>query len=120
MLSPWQRLQLLLYFVPIAGLGPAAWTLLRRTGSREQQRASRLAIATALLWLLAYSLLSTGAAHTSGIWHIRLLLLDTFAASSYFLACLVLMAQVWRRQSASLPGVSAVAAGRWRPRSPKP
>jgi len=109
MLSPLQRLQLFIYLVPLAGVVPAVWTLVRGQGTAEQRRVSRLAIATAFLWLLAYSLLQAGATQTSGLWHLRFLVLETFVASSYFLTCLVLMAQVWQRRSARLPGVSTFA-----------
>ncbi|NJK99423.1 MAG: hypothetical protein HC838_13195 [Spirulinaceae cyanobacterium RM2_2_10] len=115
--APLERLQLYLCLMPVAGVVPAAWTLARGQGSAEQRRVSRLAITTALVWLLAYGLLGTGAAQTSGIWHFRLLLLDTFVTSGYFLTCLVLMARVWQRQPARLPGVGRLAERVLRKRS---
>ncbi|MDY7012613.1 MAG: hypothetical protein SVX43_03250, partial [Cyanobacteriota bacterium] len=88
------------------GAFPALWTLWSKQGDREQQSVSRLAITVALGWLLAYGVLSAGAAQTSEILRFRLLFLDSLLASGYVLVCLGLMVRLWQRKSVRLPGVS--------------
>ncbi|MGD2181072.1 hypothetical protein [Lusitaniella coriacea] len=104
-----KHLQMYLYFVPVAGIFPALWTLVRKGGDREQRSASRLAITLALTWFLAYSLLSTGATQTTELLKFRLLFIDGLLTSGYFLTCLGLMLRVWRRKSPRLPGISKLA-----------
>lgn len=104
-----RRLQLYLYLIPVVGALPAFWTLIRQGGDREQRSVSRLSVALALTWLIAYALLWTGAANTSELLKFRLLFLDTLLTSGYFLACFGLMLRLWRRKSLRVPGVSRLA-----------
>jgi hypothetical protein len=102
------RKQLLLYLIPILGFFPSLWTLYRRQGSREQQAVSRLSITLTLTWLLGYLLLATGSA-TSDYLTLRLLLLNSFLTSGYFLVSIWLMFRLLQGKYARLPGVSSFA-----------
>jgi uncharacterized membrane protein len=100
--------QLLLYLIPIVGFFPSLWTLYRRQGSREQLAVSRLSITLVFTWLLGYLLLATGAA-TSEFLTLRLLILNSFLTSSYFLVTLWLIVRVAKGKSNRLPLVSHFA-----------
>ena len=99
---------LLLYLIPVIGFFPSLWTLYRRQGSREQLTASRLSITLALSWLLGYILLTTGAA-TSEFLTLRLLILNSFLTSGYFLVSIWLIVHTLRGKSKRLPGLSNFA-----------
>jgi hypothetical protein len=103
--SDQERLQILLYLIPVMGFFPALWTLYRQEGSRSQQNASRLAITLALGWILAYLLLGAGAERSDSL---VLLVTAAFLTSGYFLTNLWLMVRVWQGKSVRLPGISAM------------
>ncbi|MBW4562200.1 MAG: hypothetical protein KME32_13805 [Mojavia pulchra JT2-VF2] len=100
--------QLLLYLIPVIGFFPSLWTLYCRQGSREQQAASRLSITLAFTWFLGYLLLATGA-ETSEFFALRLLILNSFLTSGYFLVSLWLIVRLFQRKSGRLPGFSRFA-----------
>ena len=100
-----RRLQTFVYFIPIVGVLPALWTLYRRQGTRRQQIAGRLSITLGLVWVIAYSLLSAGAAN-SGSASLNLWVLNSLATSGYFLVSFWLMVRVWQRKSVWIPGLS--------------
>ncbi|MBD2576141.1 hypothetical protein [Oscillatoria sp. FACHB-1406] len=104
--KPLKRLQMYFCLIPVLGIVPALWMLVRQEGDREQQAVSRLAITLALAWLLAYTSFAVGAAQTSEIIKFRLLFLDGLLASGYTLTCLGLMLRLWRKKSLRLPGMS--------------
>jgi len=107
--NSWTRQkQLLIYLIPVIGILPSLWTLYRRQGSREQMKVSRLSITMAFTWLLAYLLLATGAA-TSESFALRLLILNSFLTSGYFLVSIWLMFRIIQGQSSRLPGLSHLA-----------
>ncbi len=99
---------LLLYLIPVIGFFPSLWTLYRRQGSREQLGVSRLSITLALTWLLGYILLGTGAA-TAEFLTLRLLLLNSFLTSGYFLVSAWLIVRTAKGKSKGLPGFSPFA-----------
>jgi cellulose synthase/poly-beta-1,6-N-acetylglucosamine synthase-like glycosyltransferase len=100
--------QLLIYLIPVIGVLPSLWTLYGRQGSREQMKVSRLSITMAFTWLLAYLLLATGAA-TAEFFALRLLILNSFLTSGYFLVSIWLMFRIIQGQSSRLPGLSNLA-----------
>jgi hypothetical protein len=100
--------QLLLYLIPVLGFFPSLWTLYRRQGSREQLTVSRLSITLTFTWLLGYLFLATGAA-TSEFFTLRLLLLNSFFTSSYFLVSVWLIFRLIQGKSNRLPGLSNFA-----------
>ena len=106
--SPSSSTTILLYLIPVIGFFPSLWTLYRRQGSREQLTASRLSITLALSWLLGYILLTTGAA-TSEFLTLRLLILNSFLTSGYFLVSIWLIVHTVRGKSKRLPGLSNFA-----------
>lgn len=103
-----RQTDLLIYLIPVIGVLPSLWTLYRRQGSREQMTVSRLSITMAFTWLLAYLLLATGAA-TSEFFALRLLILNSFLTSGYFLVSIWLMFRIIQGQSSRLPGLSNLA-----------
>ncbi|HLO83793.1 MAG TPA: hypothetical protein VK203_02105 [Nostocaceae cyanobacterium] len=107
---PTSRRWLLLYLLPVIGFFPSLWTLYGRKGSREQLAVSRLSVTLAVTWILGYLLLATGAA-TSDFLSLRLLILNSFLTSSYFLVSLWLMLRLLQGKSARLPGFSNLAEG---------
>lgn len=101
---------LLLYVIPVIGFFPSLWTLYRRQGSREQMNVSRLSVTLALTWVLGYILLATGATSSnSHLFALRLLILNSFFTSSYFLVSIWLIFQISRNKSKRLPGFSHLA-----------
>jgi hypothetical protein len=103
-------IQLFFYLIPVIGFFPSLWTLYSRQGSREQFVVSRLSVTLASSWLLGYLLLQTGAASSaSEFFTLRLLLLNTFLTSGYFLVSLWLIIRLWQRKSTRLPGFSDFA-----------
>ncbi|WP_017316085.1 hypothetical protein [Mastigocladopsis repens] len=100
--------QLLFYLIPVVGFFPSMWTLYRRQGSREQLAVSRLSITLVFAWLLGYLLLATGAA-TSEFFTLRLLILNSFLTSGYFLVSIWLIVRVAKGKSKRLPGISRFA-----------
>jgi hypothetical protein len=101
-------LGLILYLIPVVGFFPSLWTLYRRSGSREQLSTSRLSITLALIWLLGYLLLATGA-ETSDFATLRLLILNTFFTSGYFLVSAWLIVRMAQGKSNRLTGFSSFA-----------
>lgn len=101
-------LPLTLCLVPVIGFFPSLWTLYRRQGSREQLNVSRLSITLALTWLLGHLLLETGAA-TGEFFSLRLLLLNSFLTSGYFLVSSWLIVCTVQGKSNCLPGFSRFA-----------
>lgn len=101
---------LLLYIIPVIGFFPSLWALYRRRGSREQLSVSRLSVTLALTWVLGYILLATGATSSnSNLFGLRLLILNSFFTSSYFLVSIWLIFQISKNKSKRLPGFSQLA-----------
>jgi hypothetical protein len=100
--------QLFLYLIPVIGFFPSLWTLYRRQGTQEQMVVSRLSITLALTWLLGYFLLATGAA-TSEFFTLRMLILNSFLTSGYFLVSVWLIIRVLQAKSHRLSGFSRFA-----------
>jgi hypothetical protein len=99
---------LLLYLIPVIGFFPSLWTLYRRQGSKEQLAVSRLSITLCFTWLLGYLFLATGSA-SSDFLTLRLLILNSFLTSGYFLVSVWLISRVIQGKSYRLPGFSSVA-----------
>ena len=105
------KTQLILYLIPIIGFFPSLWTLYQRQGSRQQVTASRLSITLAFIWMLGYLLLTTGAA--TDFLTLRLLILNSFLTSCYFLVSVWLIFRVIQGKSSRLPGFSNLAERLW-------
>ena len=109
-----KHLQLFFYLIPVIGFFPALWTLYQRDRSIsssptvEQLQVSRLSVTLASSWLIGYLLLGMGA-ETSEFLSLRLLVLNTFLTSGYFLVSLLLMVRLYKRKSLRLPGFSNLA-----------
>jgi hypothetical protein len=106
------KTQLIFYLIPIIGFLASLWTLYTRQGSREQLTVSRLSITLALIWMLGYLLLTTGA--SADFLTLRLLILNSFLTSGYFLVSVWLIFRVIQGKSLRLPGFSNLAEGAWR------
>ncbi|HCQ22954.1 MAG: hypothetical protein HEQ27_22240 [Dolichospermum sp. JUN01] len=105
------KTQLILYLVPILGFFPSLWTIYHGQGSREQLAVSRLSITLALIWILGYLLLTTGAA--TDFFTLRLLILNSFLTSGYFLVSVWLIFRVIQGKSCRLAGFSNLATRIW-------
>jgi uncharacterized membrane protein len=99
------RLLLLLYLIPIIGFFPAVWSIYANSGSREQLAVSRLSVTLCMTWCLGYLLLTTGAVN-SEFWGLRLLILNSFLTSGYFLTSVWLISRCFQGKSLRLPGFS--------------
>lgn len=115
--SDLKHLQMFFYLIPIIGFFPSLWTLYRTgnkrsrellAGSREELGVSRLSVTLAGCWLLSYILLGFGA-ETSEFLTLRLLVLNSFLTSGYFLVSIWLMVRLFSRKSLRLPGFSSLA-----------
>jgi hypothetical protein len=94
-----EKIQLIIYLMPIVGLIPSLWTLYRRQGSREQQSVSRFSVSLTVVWILAYILLWFGSLQASEMLTLRLLYLNGLLTSGYILVCLGFMIQIWQKKS---------------------
>lgn len=91
-----KQIQLFIYLVPIFGLIPALWTLLGRESDPSTRKVSRISVNLAIAWLLAYALLWFTSTQTPELLSFRLLYLNSLLTSGYFLACLLMMFNLWR------------------------
>lgn len=107
-LSASYSVYLVWYLLPIIGFFPSLWTLYRRQGSREQLAISRISITLAISWLLGYLFLATGAANLDFL-SVRLLILNSFLTSGYFLISLWLIIVTIRGKSQRIPAFSRFA-----------
>ena len=97
-----RHLELWIYLLPIVGVIPSLWTLYRAQSKplgyeeiyREKQKASRLSISLALVWLTSYSLLSLNIANFSDVISFRLLYANAIVTTGYFLTCTFLMTRL--------------------------
>ncbi|TAE61670.1 MAG: hypothetical protein EAZ76_11015 [Nostocales cyanobacterium] len=99
---------LLFYLIPVIGFFPSLWTLYSRKGSREQLAVSRLSVTLVFTWLLGYLLLASSAT-TSDFLTLRLLILNSFFTSGYFLVSVWLIFRIIQGKSHRLPGFSNLA-----------
>ncbi|PSN19052.1 hypothetical protein C7271_09285 [filamentous cyanobacterium CCP5] len=106
--SSLQRLQLLLYLVPVFGCVPAVWSLYIQPGSKQVQSVSRLVVTMAVGWILLYGLLSAGS-QLSPSFTLRLMTTNLLVTTGYFLTNLWLMVRLLRGQSVRLPGISQLS-----------
>lgn len=91
-----KQIQLFIYLVPLIGLIPALWTLLRRQSDPSTRKVSRISLNLAIAWLIAYALLWFASTQTPELLSFRLLYLNTLLTSGYFLACLLMIFNLWR------------------------
>ena len=101
-----RHLKLWIYFLPVAGIIPAIWTLYRDQGNREQQKASRISIILIIFWLSSYCCLSLGAAQSSDLLAFRLLYINALFTTGYFLTCTFLMFRLGKENKLSLPKIN--------------
>lgn len=93
-----KQIQLFIYIIPVVGLIPAIWTLLRDESDTSSQKVSRLSVKLAIAWLIAYALLWLGSTQTTDVVSFRLLYLNTLLTSGYFLSCFLIMFNIWRKK----------------------
>ena len=101
------HLQLFFYLIPVLGFFPSLWTLYQGDKA-EQLTVSRLSVTLASSWLIGYLLLGMGA-ETSEYLSLRLLILNTFLTSGYFLVSVMLMIRLYQRKPLRVPGFSLLA-----------
>ena len=103
-----ERLQLLLYLVPIFGCAPALWSLYIKPGSPKTQSVSRLVVTLAVSWVLVYTLLS-GGSHLSPVFTFRLMTTNLLVTTGYFLTNFWLMVRLLQGKTVRLPGLSRLS-----------
>ncbi|MBW4663346.1 MAG: hypothetical protein KME01_03960 [Chroococcus sp. CMT-3BRIN-NPC107] len=104
-----KHLQLFLYLIPIFGFFPSLWTLYQGdAANKEQLKVSRLSVTLAGSWMAGYLLLGMGAENLEFL-SLRLLILNTFLTSSYFLVSMMLMIRLYQHKPVRLPGFSKLA-----------
>lgn len=103
-----ERLQLVLYLVPIFGLVPALWSLYVKPSSRQEKAVSRLVVTLALGWLLTYGILSASGQLAPAL-SLRLLVSSTLVTTGYFMTNLWLMVRLLRGKPVRLPGLSQLS-----------
>jgi hypothetical protein len=97
------KIQLMIYFIPLIGWIPALWTLYRRQSSGEQRSVSRLSVRITLVWILLYGLLWLGSASSSELISLRLLYFNGLLTSGYILVCLAYIIRLWQGKNIGLP-----------------
>ncbi|MBD2136422.1 hypothetical protein H6F32_02215 [Anabaena sp. FACHB-1237] len=102
------KTELILYLIPVMGVVPSLWSLYHHQGDKEKLRVSRLSVTLTFSWIVTYLLLGTGAA-TSDFLALRLLILNSFLTSAYFLVSLWLIWRVFQGKVARLSGFSGLA-----------
>lgn len=103
-----ERLQLLIYLVPIFGFFPALWSLYLKQGSRQEKAISRLVVTLALGWLITFGVLSAGSQLAPSL-SLRLLISSTLVTTGYFVTNLWLMVRLLRGKPVRLPGISQLS-----------
>ncbi|MEB3294811.1 MAG: hypothetical protein VKJ24_16775 [Synechococcales bacterium] len=103
-----RSLTLLLYLMPIFGVGPALWTLSRPNRPRQERALSRMVIKLALIWFASTVLLEMGVEGSQTL-KLPLLVISSLVTSGYFVLNLGLMLRLWQRRSITLPGIGAVS-----------
>jgi hypothetical protein len=103
-----ERLQLLLYLVPVFGVFPAFWSLYFKQSGRQEKAISRLVVTLALGWLVTFGLLSAGGQLAPGL-SLRLLVSSTLVTTGYFTTNLWLMVRLLKGKSVKLPGISQLS-----------
>jgi hypothetical protein len=90
------KLNLMLYLIPVVGWVPSIWSLYQRQGNREQQSISRLSVSLSLCWLISYIVLQTSSSFTPEAYTLRLLYLNGLLTSAYIWLSLGLIWRLWQ------------------------
>lgn len=92
------KLQLMLYLIPVVGWIPAMWTLYHRQGNSAQKSVSRISVTLTLSWAIAYILLWTSSGFTPETYTLRLLYLNGLLTSGYIIVSLSLILRLWKQK----------------------
>ncbi|MEO0967552.1 MAG: hypothetical protein AAFX80_04230, partial [Cyanobacteria bacterium J06639_18] len=80
------------------------------THIRAKVTDNRLMLSFSLIWVVGYILLASGtASFNSNLFVVRLLILNSFFTSSYFLVSIWLMLRISKNKYKGLPGFSQLA-----------
>ena len=109
-----KHLQLWIYFLPLVGVIPAAWTLYRYKDRpacdrqsnplenypqiQQQIKASRLSVNLTLSWLCFYILFSYGSTTVTEIASFRFLYANAITTTGYFVACAFIMSRLGKKR----------------------
>ncbi|MBR8830118.1 MAG: hypothetical protein N5P05_003222 [Chroococcopsis gigantea SAG 12.99] len=93
------RIQLILYLMPLCGWILAALTLYGKESSSEQRKVSRISLSLTLSWLIFYVLLWAGSIYGDDTYSFRLLYANGLLTTGYILISLGLMWRLWRGKS---------------------
>lgn len=92
------KLQLMLYLIPVVGWIPAMWTLYHHQGNSAQKSVNRISVTLTLSWAIAYILLWTSSSFTPETYTLRLLYFNGLLTSGYIVVSLGLILRLWRRK----------------------
>jgi hypothetical protein len=92
-----QKMQLMVYLVPVLGALPGLWTLLYRTQASPRERSvSRLSVTLTLGWAIIYVMLWLSADRWAEVGSFRSLYANGILTTGYIVACLAMMAKIWQ------------------------
>ena len=100
-----KNLMLLLYLMPVFGVGPALWTLSQPERPKAERALSRMAIKLMMAWFAGTVMLDVGVENMEGL-RLPLLIASSVLTSGYFVMNLGLMLRLWQGRtidSASIP-----------------
>ena len=106
-----KNLMLLLYLMPVFGVGPALWTLSQPERPKAERALSRMAIKLMVAWFAGTVMLDVGVENAEGL-KLPLLIASSVLTSGYFVLNLGLMLRLWQGRTIDLPLFGRVSR-RW-------
>jgi hypothetical protein len=106
-----KNLMLLLYLMPVFGVGPAMWTLSQPDRPKAEKALSRMAIKLMMAWFAGTVLLEMGVENVDAL-KLPLLIVSSVFTSGYFVLNLGLMLRLWQGRTIDLPLFGRVSR-RW-------
>lgn len=106
-----KNLMLLLYLMPVFGVGPALWTLSQPERPKAERALSRMAIKLMAAWFAGTVMLDVGVENVEGL-KLPLLIASSVFTSGYFVLNLGLMLRLWQGRTIDLPLFGRVSR-RW-------
>ena len=102
------KLELIVYLIPILGAFPALLRLYRPGGTKAQRSTSRLSVNLTLTWAILYLLFWFGSSSEGGAISFRFLYANGIVTTGYVITCLVLMVRIWQGKSRVLSSTGSL------------
>ncbi|MGK7931611.1 MAG: hypothetical protein AB4041_09280 [Microcystaceae cyanobacterium] len=90
------KLQLIMYLLPMVGWVPALVTLSNKNSNTEQRLVSRVSVTLTIAWVVSYGILWLGSLQGSELFTFRLLYFNGLLTSGYILFSLALILRVFQ------------------------